>query len=178
MAQGLVYLPAVSEIHTHLHTHTLTHIYGSTVRAWPTGFNLRLQHPWLQTIRILYHTHIHLYRWKYCVHESLLQWYLSLWLRSLSCADLTVAFKVSRSEVRWFPVGDGDVADYSSLCEMEKTGIYFVFFSKLSFTVAGFIIIILFLHFSILRMHFVPSGVVRYSNMWFKCDWKPVFRGI
>lgn len=80
--------------------------------------------------------------------------------------------------MRWFPVGDGDVADYSSLCEMEKTGIYFVFLSKLSFTVAGFIIIILFLHFSILRMHFVPSGVVRYSNMWFKCDWKPVFRGI
>lgn len=79
-----------------------------------------------------------------------------------------MAFKVSWSEVRWFPVGDGDVADYSSLREMEKAGIYFVFFSNLSFTVAGFIIIIviiLFLHFSILRMHFVPSGVVRCSNM-------------
>lgn len=38
------------------HTHPHTHVRGPTVRAWQTGLNLRLQHPWLQTIWTLIRT--------------------------------------------------------------------------------------------------------------------------
>lgn len=104
MAQTLCYLPAISAKHTHTHTHLLAR------RASVT--DIPLIHSWtpLQTAILCF--------------PSWLQLHL-LWLKYLSCADLSVALTVSWSEVRWLQQELMAFRPllYSSLYEMEKAAI-------------------------------------------------------
>lgn len=115
---------------THTHSHTIN---GPTVHVWPTGLNLRLQHPWLQTILdALIHSYTPL--------QMVILWSWSIVAAipvMASISFLCRPFGGIDSVLEWSAmIPTDDVEHYSSLFEMEegKVGLVCIV-SSVKFTV-------------------------------------------
>lgn len=102
---------------THTHSHTIN---GPTVHVWPTGLNLRLQHPWLQTILdALIHSYTPL--------QMVILWSWSIVAAipvMASISFLCRPFGGIDSVLEWSAmIPADDVEHYSSLYETEEGGI-------------------------------------------------------